>query len=87
MYGSAYLNQPSHTLAYFSKAVYPVYIVHMPLQSLFAFYIMPLALPALLKLALLLILTFGASVTFYEVIKRLTWLRLLFGMTRQPASA
>jgi len=86
-YGSAYLNQPSHTLAYFSKAVYPVYIVHLPLQFLFAFYIMPLALPALLKLALLLVLTFGVSVMLYEVIKSLTWLWPLFGMTRQSASA
>ena len=86
-YGSAYLNYPSHTLAYFSKAVYPVYIVHLPLQSLFAFYIIPLALPALLKLALLLVLTFGVSVMLYEVIKRLTWLRPLFGMTRQQTPA
>ena len=85
-YGSAYLNQPSQTLAYFSKAVYPVYIVHFPVQCFFSYYLMPLPLPSVVKLLTLLATTLGASLLLYElVIKRLKWIRPLFGMKFQTS--
>ena len=68
-------------LAYFSKAVYPVYIVHMPLQYFFSYYIIPLSLPAVMKLILLLVLTFGGSLALYEfALKQIKWVRPLFGI-------
>ena len=80
-YGSLYLNKPSQKLAYFSKAVYPVYIVHMPLQYFFSYYIIPLLLPAVVKLVFLLVLTFGGSLVIYEfALKRIKWVRPLFGL-------
>ena len=80
-FGSLYLNKPSRKLAYFSKAVYPVYIVHMPLQYFFSYYIIPLSLPAAIKLVLLLVLTFGGSLALYEfALKRIKWVRPLFGL-------
>jgi len=79
-YGSMYLNKPSHTLFYCKEAVYPIYIVHMPLQLFFSLYIIPLSIPAIIKLALLLASTFGGSLIIYEVLRRLKWLRPLFGM-------
>ena len=80
-YASLYLNKPSRKLAYFSKAVYPVYIVYMPLQYFFSYYIIPLSLPAAMKLVLLLVLTFGGSLTLYEfALKRIKWVRPLFGL-------
>ena len=78
---SLYLNKPSRKLAYFSKAVYPVYIVYMPLQYFFSYYIIPLSLPAAIKLVLLLVLTFGGSLALYEfALKRIKWVRPLFGL-------
>ena len=80
-YGSLYLNKPSDRLAYCSKAVYPVYIIHMPVQYCIAYYLFPLHLPVILKLSLLLAGTFGGSLLIFEyVIKRLKWIRPLFGM-------
>lgn len=80
-YGSRYLNQPSGSLAYLNKAVYPVYIIHMPVQYGISYYLLPLPLPAILKLFLLLAGTFGVSLLIYEyVIRRLKWIRPLFGM-------
>ena len=71
----------SWMLAYFSKAVYPVYIVHLPLQYFFSYYIIPLSLPAAMKVVLLLVLTFGGSLTLYEfALKRIKWVRPLFGL-------
>lgn len=80
-FGSAYLNKPSDKLVYFSTAVYPIYIVHMPVQYAVSFILFPLALPASVKLLLLLFGTFGGSLMLYEVaIKHLKWIRPLFGL-------
>jgi surface polysaccharide O-acyltransferase-like enzyme len=80
-FGSLYLNRPSRSLAYFSQAVYPVYIVHLPVQFTTAYFLLPLPLPAYLKLILLLAGTFGVSLLLYEyVLGRLKWIRPLFGM-------
>ncbi|MEN7973562.1 MAG: acyltransferase, partial [Verrucomicrobiota bacterium] len=58
-YGSLHLNKPSKKLAYLSQAVYPVYIIHMPVQTAISYFLLPLPLPATLKLAALLAGTFG----------------------------
>jgi peptidoglycan/LPS O-acetylase OafA/YrhL len=58
-----------------------VYIVHLPVQFTTAYFLLPLPLPAYLKLILLLVGTFGVSVLLYEyVLRRLKWIRPLFGM-------
>jgi len=80
-FGALYLNKPSRALRYLSLAVFPVYIVHMPVQFLIAYFLLPLALPAYLKLFLLLVGTFGICLLLYElVLRRLKWIRPLFGM-------
>ncbi len=80
-YGSVYINKPSAILTRLSKAVYPVYIIHMPVQYSISYYLLPLPLPVILKLVLLLAGTFGISLLIYEyVIRRSKWLRPLFGM-------
>ena len=80
-HGSVYLNRPSKALSYLSKAVYPVYIIHLPVQYALASYIVPMILPAEIKLVLLLAGTFGVCFLIYELaIKRLKWIRPLFGM-------
>ena len=80
-YGSLYLNRPSASLTYLSEAVYPVYIVHMPVQFFFSYYLMPTNIPAVAKLILLLGATLGTSLLLYEfIVKRVKWARPLFGM-------
>lgn len=79
--GAIYLNKASGILAYLSKAVYPVYIVHMPVQYCISYFLLPLNLPAILKLIMLLIGTFGTCLLIHEfVISRFKWLQPLFGM-------
>ncbi len=80
-FASAHLNRPSNLLSYFSRAVYPVYIIHFPIQYAISYYVMPLSFSATLKLGILLIGTFGVSLLVYETILRRTkWIRPLFGM-------
>ncbi len=80
-FGASYLNQPSRTLGYLSQAVYPVYILHLPIQFFLAYFLLPLPISAYLKLTLLLAGTFGVCFLLYEYfLKRLKWIRPLFGM-------
>lgn len=80
-FSARYLNQPSRALKYLSAAVYPVYIVHMPIQYFFCLYILPLSISALTKFILIVFFVFGVSFIIYDfMIKRVNWLRPLFGM-------
>jgi len=80
-FGAKHLNKASRSLRYFSQAVYPVYIVHMPVQFLLSYYLLSLELSAWSKLVLLLAGTFGICLFLYEfILSRIKWLRPLFGM-------
>jgi surface polysaccharide O-acyltransferase-like enzyme len=80
-FGSLHLNKPSRSLGYLSRAVYPVYIVHLPVQFAICYFLLPLSLSAYWKLGFLLAGTFGVSFLLYEyVLRRLKWIRPLFGM-------
>jgi len=78
--GAVYLNRKSSLLRYLSAAVYPVYILHLPVQFALAYIILPLEMPAEAKLVLLLAGTFGICFVLYEVIRRIKWIRPLFGI-------
>ena len=80
-YSAKYLNQPSKRLRYLSSAVYPIYIIHMPIQYFFCLYILPLPISAPIKFFLLVLCVFGVSFTIYEsMIKRVNWLKPFFGI-------
>lgn len=80
-FGSLHLNKPSRVLSGFSKAVYPVYIVHLPVQFVIAYFLFPVPASALVKLVILLSGTFGVSILLYLlVLSRVKWIRPLFGM-------
>ena len=79
-FGAAFLNKPSKSLAYLSSAVYPVYIVHLPVQMLCSSLVFQLEIPAIFKLGIVLFGTFALSFAIYEIIKRIKWIRFLFGM-------
>lgn len=84
-FAAVHLNRPSRSLSYLSGAVYPVYIVHMPVQFVLAYFLLPRAMPAEAKLALLLVGTLGVSLVLYEaVLRRAKWIRPLFGMKLNP---
>ena len=80
-YGAKFLNEQSTRLSYLSTAVYPIYILHMPLQFFFSLFIIPWEIPAILKLILIIMTTLISSFAIYDlVIKRLKWIRPLFGL-------
>ena len=77
-----YLNHPGKSLHYLSQAAYPVYIVHMVFLYLGSVLILPLDIPSPLKFILLVIFTATGCFVLYEVIKRIHYLRPLFGLKK-----
>ncbi|MCP4581099.1 MAG: acyltransferase family protein [candidate division Zixibacteria bacterium] len=78
--GYVYLNKPSKTLGYLSAAAYPIYIVHMIFLYLGAYIIFPLSVGPWISLILIIAFTFGGSFLSYEIIRRIFFLRPLFGL-------
>lgn len=79
-FGHLYLNRGGKVITYLSQAAYPVYILHMLFLYLGSMLIFPLVLDVRIQLVLVLLFTIGCCFTTYEVIRRLKWIRLLFGL-------
>jgi glucan biosynthesis protein C len=80
-FGYKYLNKPGKILSYLSQAAYPLYIIHMIFLYLASFIILPLNLPLELNLTLIILITFiGCFITYDLIIKRIGFLKPLFGL-------
>ena len=80
-FGYRYLNHPSKTLSYLSEAAYPIYIIHMIFLYLGSYLILPLSIPTFAKFVLIILFTGVGCFALYElVIKRIRFLRPLFGL-------
>lgn len=79
-FGHKYLNRKSDWLPYLSEAAYPVYIVHMIFMSLSSMVIFPLELPVWIKFIAMIFLTLGGCLGAFEIIRRINFIRPLFGM-------
>ncbi|OOG43301.1 acyltransferase [Rhodanobacter sp. C05] len=80
-WGHALLNRPFRWLPYAREAVYPWYMLHQSLLLLFAWQLLPLGLGPMAEPTLILLGTIGGCALLHEfVIRRVRWLRPLFGL-------
>ncbi|WP_339815740.1 acyltransferase family protein [uncultured Imperialibacter sp.] len=79
-FGYKYLNHGGKALTYLSQAAYPVYILHMVFLYLGSKYIFQLDLPAPVQFLMVLVVTSVGCFATYEVIRRVKFLRPLFGL-------
>jgi len=79
-FSNKYLNRPSKALTYLSKAAYPVYILHMIFLYLGSTLIFPLSINLPLQFVFVLLFTAGGCFASYEIIRRIRFVRTLFGM-------
>ncbi|OUX07304.1 MAG: hypothetical protein CBE04_00135 [Acidimicrobiaceae bacterium TMED244] len=80
--GATYLNKSSPQLTYYKTAVYPVYIVHLPVQMGLMYYFADVNLHPIIKFPLVLFLIIFVSLTIYHSIKNIKFLRPLFGLRK-----
>ncbi len=80
-WGHALLNRPFRWLPYAREAVYPWYVLHQSLLLFFAWQLLPLGLGPVAEPALIVLGTIGGCALLHEfVIRRVRWLRPLFGL-------
>lgn len=82
--GAIYLNKESSQLDYYKTAIFPVYIVHFPIQYALMFYFGGWNINPWLKYLIFLFLICFLSLTFYHAIKNVRILRPLFGLRNKP---
>mgnify|MGYP003583263174 FL=1 len=76
----------SPALRYLTLAVFPVYILHQTVIVVLAQQLKPMGIAPLPEGLLLVALTFALCFAGYEVIRRVGWLRPLFGLKARKAS-
>jgi fucose 4-O-acetylase-like acetyltransferase len=75
-----HLNRDSEARRYLTTAIFPVYILHQSVIIVAAHELKPVGLAPLLEGALLVIGTVTICFLSYEAIRRVRWLRPLFGL-------
>jgi hypothetical protein len=80
----AYLNRPFAWLPWANENVYPWYMLHQSLIIAFAYLLLPLRLPPLSEAACILALTVAGCWTVTALVRRVGWLRPLFGLKLAP---
>jgi peptidoglycan/LPS O-acetylase OafA/YrhL len=79
--GMRYLAYSPRWLPYMTEATYPAYIIHMPILSFIALFVVGWQAPLLPKFAVIAVTTCVAVLSVYDVaIKRIPVLRFLFGL-------
>lgn len=70
---------------YLVIATFPVYVLHLPILFMAAYYLQSLTLPWPLTWALIVVVTFGGAFALYEyVVRRTPVTRLAFGLEATP---
>ena len=84
-YGMRFLTRSSGVLRYLNEAAYPAYVLHMPVLSLIALYVVRWPLPLLVKLVLIALATLAATLALYDLlVRRIGVVRRLFGLKPRP---
>lgn len=82
-----YLTVSTPVQRYLSDAAFPVFVLHGPLLTASAYYVLQLPLPAIVQLVLVLIVTVAGAFGIYEyVVRRTPVTRLLFGVKAPQAA-
>jgi hypothetical protein len=83
-WGRALLDRPFRWLPWANENVYPWYVLHQSLIILFAYWLLPLRLHPMLEAACVLVLTVAGCWSTTALVRRVAWLRPLFGLKRRP---
>jgi glucans biosynthesis protein C len=81
-FGYRHLNVDNAWRRYLTEAVFPLYILHQTLILVLAHAVARWALPPAAEAALLMVATLALGLLGYEAVRRVNWLRPLFGLKR-----
>ncbi|AKN31311.1 acyltransferase [Clostridium carboxidivorans P7] len=78
--GNSYMNKNAQVLEYLSKASFPIYVIHMLINTIVGFFVIKLTISAELKYVIIVTITFVLCFLLYEIIKRIKFLRFIFAI-------
>lgn len=78
--GHQFLNRPSKVLSYLSKASFPVYILHLPVNTAVGYFIVKADISIGLKTLLIIVLTMVFTFACYEIVRRFKLFCFLLGI-------
>jgi hypothetical protein len=84
-FGHLYLRRGGPVLTYLTQGVFPFYIVHQTIIVVVEYWLKPLGLPALDEGLILIAATAMGCLATYEIVRRVGWLRPLFGLRGEAA--
>jgi glucans biosynthesis protein C len=79
-YARAMITRPSRVLSYATEAVYPFYIFHQTITLAALYCVIPWQIGLWPKFTLVAFVTFAGSWVLFEIVRRITPLRPLFGL-------
>jgi glucans biosynthesis protein C len=83
-----YLGFGNRILDYLNQSTYPIYVLHMPVLTFVAIFIVRWDTGILAKFLAIIIFTMAATVMLYDLlVRRIGVLRFLFGLSAQQSSA
>lgn len=86
--GMRYLNRSGRLLDYLNQATYPIYVVHMPVLTIVAYYVVRWQVNFLAEFVVIVAITLVVTTLLYDLlIRRIGALRFLFGLSAAAAPA
>jgi peptidoglycan/LPS O-acetylase OafA/YrhL len=80
-FGIKYLNYTNRLLPHANEAAYPIYIIHLPILSITAYYVVSWNVPVLVQFIVIIVGALAGSIAIYAlVIKQTRITRFLFGL-------
>lgn len=83
-FGAKHLTRGGPVLTYLTLGVFPFYIVHQTFIVVAGHHLAKVGLPQGLEALLLIAGTFATCLATYEAVRRVNWLRPLFGLKAEP---
>lgn len=80
--GKRLLDFSNKLTQYFVKASFPIYIFHQSILIAVGYYVLKLTDIIALQVALIILISFIATMVFYEICKRISLTRLMFGIKK-----
>ena len=86
-WAAAWLNRPSRALSYMNEAILPWYVLHQTITIILAWYLSPLGMHTGFEAALVTAGTVAGCAIGYEIIRRFTLTRFVFGLKLEKRQA
>ncbi|TYA65991.1 acyltransferase family protein [Seonamhaeicola marinus] len=83
-YSKRYLNSDNTWRSIFNEGIYPFYLLHQPVILLFGYLIKTVNMPVIIKMIVLVVLSFTAiTLLYWYIIRPINFIRVAFGMKRK----